>query len=405
MLSVADARQIILSQCRALPAELIPLSSAALGGVLAEPITSDVDSPPFDKALMDGYAVRSADVQGASVRLRIVEQIHAGQVPTRSLQPGEASQIMTGAPVPAGADAVVMHERTRLVGEGMVEIAETVRPGQHILRRAAEMQCGEVLLQPGHVLRPQEFGLLASVGRTAVRQVPAPRVAIVATGDELIEPGMTPGPGQIRSSNATMLLAQVHRAGGVPRYLGIARDRLDSLAPLIREALQTAEVLLITGGLSAGERDLVPQALQQAGVTIHFHKVAMKPGKPILFGTCERPTGRRLILGLPGNPVSSFVGFEVFGRPLVRTLAGHTNIDLRAVSARLSEPLRLQGDRPTYHPACLRREEAGWTVHALPWQGSPDLRALVRANGLLVLPAGEVQWPAGAAAEALLLDE
>lgn len=405
MLSVDAAREQVLEQCWTLAPELMPLSSASLGRVLAEEVASDLDMPPFDKAMMDGYAVRSADLPDGKGVLEVVEEVTAGQQPTRRVEAGQAVRIMTGAPIPAGADAVIMLERTQPGDGNRVAVDDRPpQPGQHIQPQGRELAKGDVVLRPGDVLRAQEFGVLAMVGRSAVRQVPPPRVAIVATGDELIEPAMMPGPTQIRNSNATMVLAQAHRAGGLPRYLGIGRDRVDSLRPLIEEGLQTAHVLILTGGVSAGKLDLVPDALAAAGVTVHFHHVAMKPGKPLLFGSAERDGERRLVFGLPGNPVSALVCFELFVRPVIRKLAGYADIDLSLVLARLDVDFPYQSDRPTYYPARLEEAVDRWEVSPLPWLGSGDLRAFLRANALLRLPAGDFQLFAGRSVEVLRLE-
>src|SRR5262245_41054018 len=275
MLSVRQAQSVVLRHARPLPPETVPLGPAALGLVLAEDVASDLDMPPHDKALMDGYAVRAADLPEGRGNLAVVEQVNAGQVPRVPVGPGQATRIMTGAPMPAGADAVVMVERTRPEG-GRVAVEDwPPKPGQNVLPRGREMRAGDMVLAAGAVLRPQELGLLAAVGRTAVRAHPAPAVAVLSTGDEVVEAAEWPGPGQIRNSNGPMLAAQVARAGGVPRYLGIARDRLDSLRPRVAEGLRSP-VLILSGGVSAGAADLVPGVLQELGVEAHFHKVEMK---------------------------------------------------------------------------------------------------------------------------------
>jgi molybdopterin molybdotransferase len=307
---------------------------------------------------------------------------------------------MTGAPLPAGADAVVMVERTRPVEGGRVEVDD--RPpqaGQNIMPRGREMRKGEVVLGTGVVLRPQEIGLLATVGRASVRVHPAARVAVLSTGDEVVEADQAPGPGQIRNGNGPMLCAQVARAGGQPRYLGIARDRLESLQPLTAEGLQ-ADVLVLSGGVSAGVADLVPGVLRDAGVEAHFHKVEMKPGKPVFFGT----TGRALVFGLPGNPVSALVCFELFVRPALRRLAGHKDPGPFWVSARLADDFPYRTDRPTYHPAWLEDGAEGWRVRAVPWFGSPDLRGLTRANAFVLFPPGDHHNRAGETFEVLRVE-
>ena len=407
MLTVSNAQQLVLQHVHALPPVPVPLAPEALGLVVAEDVACDLDSPPHDKAMMDGYAVRSADLPDGRATLAVVEEITAGRTPTRTLQPGEAARIMTGAPLPQNADAVVMVERTKMLDNRRVVIEDKPpKPEQNILRRGREMRQGEVVVVAGSVLRPQEFGVLATVGRSNVRVIPAPRVAILVTGDELVEPELRPGPGQIRNSNGPMLLAQTARAGGVPRYLGIARDTLDSLKSLIHEGLQ-ANVLLLSGGVSAGKLDLVPGVLLEAGVVAHFHKVEMKPGKPVFFGTRPRSWAapETHVFGLPGNPVSSFACFELFVRPALRKLRGHADAGPRSVTALLTEDYPYRTDRPTYHPAQLTLTTGGWRVKATPWFGSPDLRGLLRANALIVLPAGDQPNPAGQAFSVLPLEE
>jgi molybdopterin molybdotransferase len=401
MLSVSDAQSIVLQQVAPRPPRAVPLAADALGLVLAEDVTSDLDLPPYDKALMDGYAVRSADLPDGRGTLTVVEEITAGQTPRRALGPGEAARIMTGAPVPPGADAVVKVEQTRTLGEGRVAVDDRPpQPGLNVLPRGREMRAGEVVLSAGAVLRPQEFGLLAAVGRTSVRAVPAPRVAVVPTGDELVEPAERPGPGQIRNSNGPMLLAQAARAGGVPRLLGIARDWPESLRALVAEGMRE-DVLILSGGVSAGKLDLVPGVLREAGVAARFHKVAMKPGKPVFFGT--GPRGQP-VFGLPGNPVSSLVCFELFVRPALRRLAGHADPGPRQVTAALAEDFAHRSDRPTYHPAALEGGPGGRRVRPVPWFGSADLRALAGANALVVLPPGEQTFAAGQPLPVLPLD-
>jgi molybdopterin molybdotransferase len=391
MLSVSEAQQIVLQHVQPLSPRSVPLTAGALGLVLAEDVVSDLDLPPYDKAMMDGFAVRAADMPEGRGIVSITEEITAGRTPRVPLGPGQAARIMTGAPLPVGADAVVMIERSQSLDDGRVRLEDRPpRPDQNIMRRGQEMRQGETVLTPGAVLRPQEFGILASVGRAAVQVHPAPDVAILSTGDEVVEPDQKPGPGQIRNGNGPMLLAQTAQAGGVPRYLGIARDNLDSLKPLVAEGLR-ASVLILSGGVSAGKLDLVPGVLQDLGVQAHFHKVAMKPGKPVLFGTC----GPNLVFGLPGNPVSALVCFELFVRPAIRRLRGHTDTGLSLLQATLPEAFTHRSDRPTYHPAWLERGEHGWQVRPVPWFGSPDLRSLARANAFLVLPAGELHYPAG----------
>jgi molybdopterin molybdotransferase len=379
-----------LEQVRPLSAERALLTPDALGLVLGEDVASDLDMPPYDKAMMDGYAVRTADLPGQG-SLIVIEEVMAGQVPRRPVSTGQATRIMTGAPVPEGADAVVKIEQTRTLEGNRVEITEkSLRPGENILTRGREMRRGDTVLSHGTTLGPQELGILATVGRTAAQLVPRPNVAVLSTGDEVVEPNQTPGPGQIRNSNGPILAALAARAGGLPNYLGIARDQAESLRPLIAEGLK-ASVLLLSGGVSAGKLDLVPGVLQELGVQPHFHKVEMKPGKPVFFGT----RGDCLVFGLPGNPVSTLVCFELFVRSAIRRLLGHAVSGPRTVTAALAQDFAFKTDRPTYYPAHLEVADTGWRVRPVAWFGSADLRALSGTNALLVMPAGDHRHKSG----------
>lgn len=410
MLSVAEAQAVVQQYARPLSRELAPPTPALLGLVLAEDIVGDIDMPPFDKALMDGFAVRSSDLAKGQGILTVVDEVTAGQTPRVPVRGGEAIRIMTGAPMPAGADAVVMIERTHALEGNRVQVDDKPpTPGQNLLARGREIRQGEVVLLKGTVLRPPELGILATVGRTAVPVHPRPRVAVLSTGDEVVEPSQTPGPGQIRNGNGPMLEAEVHRAGGWARFLGIARDRLESLRPLVTEGLRSA-VLVLSGGVSAGKLDLVPGVLQELGVQAHFHKVEMKPGKPVFFGTWARekdnePSApRTLVFGLPGNPVSSLVCFELFVRPALRRLLGHAEPGPHMITAALAEDFSYRTDRPTYYPARLEPEGPGLRVNPVPWFGSADLRGLARANAFILFLSGDHPYRKGQLFSVLPLD-
>ncbi|MGL6096670.1 MAG: molybdopterin molybdotransferase MoeA [Fimbriiglobus sp.] len=381
MLEVADALAVVLRQAK----PLAPVPAApTLGRVLATDVPADRDSPPFDKSMMDGYAVEAAD---GTIPRRIVGEVAAGNPGAMTVGTGEAARIFTGAPIPPGADTVVMQELAA-VADGMVTFSgQPQKPGKNVVRRGQEMQAGDVVLPAGTVLTPVALGLLAAVGRTTVPQFPAATVAVLPTGSELVDAGTDPGPGQIRNSNGPMLLAQVMRAGGEPRNYGIAGDDRDGLRAKITTALAESDVLILAGGVSVGKFDLVPDVLREIGVEVHFHKVRMKPGKPLLFGTWRG----RLVFGLPGNPVSAFVGFELFVRPALRILHGHRIAGPVRARLPLAAPLVASNDRPTYHPAALD----GVAVRPLGWFGSADLRGLLAADALITLPAGDVRHEAG----------
>ena len=401
MLEVADALAEVLRHAKPGKPEPAALGPSVLGRVLGTDIRADADSPPFPKSLRDGYAVRAADcARNPELRhLTQVAEIAAGVLPTRAIHPGECARIFTGAPIPDGADAVVMQEDAEPRTDGVVWIKDdNVKPGQWVFARGTEMRTGDVVAPAGTSLNPATLGVLAGLGLTHASLFPAPRVSIVSTGNELVEPGEPLRPGQIRNSNGPMLAAQVARAGAQPLYHGIAPDDHDGLTSALRTAL-AADVLVVAGGVSVGKFDLVPAVLAELGVTAHFRQVRMKPGKPLLFGT----TGDTLVFGLPGNPVSAFVCFELFVRPALRVSAGHAEPGPRTVSLPLAEGFAVVNDRPTYHPAQLESTESGWAVRPLPWLGAPDLRGLQAADVLLVLPPGETRLDRGSPASVVLI--
>ncbi len=379
MISVDEALALVHQHARRLEPVVVPVEEAT-GLVLAEPVVSDTDSPPYTKALMDGFAVRAADV-AKGARLRITEQVTAGEVGQQPIQAGTAAKIMTGAPIPAGADAVVMIEQTTAGDrdDEVVFVTSAAKAGQNILPRAACMSEGEQVLSPGHRLRAVDIGLMCEVGHTQPRVMPRPVVAVLATGNELVPPDQVPQAGQIRNSNGAMVAALAERAGATVENLGIARDDRDALRTLIQRGLD-ADFLVLSGGVSAGVLDLVPATLQEAGVVQVFHKVHLKPGKPLWFGTgsgCQ-------VFGLPGNPVSSLVCFELFVRPAIAWAAGATADD-REQSVSLAAAHQHRGNRPTYFPGRLSEGR----VETLKWKGSADQRTLAMANCLVEFPAGD----------------
>jgi molybdopterin molybdotransferase len=399
MLSVDQALQLVLDHAQGLPATQTRLADA-LGRVLAESIVSDIDSPPHDKSIVDGYAVIAADIEAPGVELHVLEEVTAGAIPTKRLERGAATRIMTGAPIPPGADAVVMVEHTQAAGQRVAIMQPTVRPGQNVMPRAAAMSRGQTVLRPGQLLRAVEVGLLAEVGHTQVAVVGKPTVAIVPTGNELVDPATTPSFSQIRNSNGPMLAALAHQAGSEACDLGITRDDPRELARILEIGL-ASDVLVVSGGVSVGILDLVPKTLEQLGVEQVFHKVNLKPGKPLWFGVrrdvAERQT---LVFGLPGNPVSSLVCFELFVRPAIQKLRGLAPAGLPRARARLAKDHHQRGDRPTYWPAALQEDAAT----PLAWKGSGDLRTLADANCLAYFPAGDRLFAKGELIDVLLLE-
>ena len=401
MIEVADALDEVLKHARPLKPETTTLTPAALGQVIASDIVADVDSPPFPKSLRDGYAVRSADCAAPGTELKVVAEIPAGVVPTRAVGAGEACRIFTGAPMPEGADAVVMQEDTRAMGDRVLITDAVVKPRQYVYAQGTEMKAGAVVLKTGTPINPAAFGVLASVGQTDVPVYPLPRVGVIATGDELVEANFKPAPGKIRNTNGPMLTALSARGGARPRYLGTARDDRASARALIQEGIDASDVLLIAGGVSVGDFDLVPAVLAELGVTFHVRQVRMKPGKPLLFGTA--PAGQ-LVFGLPGNPVSTFVCFELFVRPALRILGGHAEAGPRTIRLPVAQPLAESNDRPTYRPGKLEYgPDDGWSVRPLAWSGAPDLVGLQPADALIVLPAGDTRCDRGANMDVVLL--
>jgi molybdopterin molybdotransferase len=415
MLSVDEALKLVAGDARVLPAQRVPLDEAA-ELVLAEDVTSDINSPPYNKAMMDGYAVASGDVEPVRP---VIEEIAAGAVPHRAVTPGTVSRIMTGAPLPDGADAVVPHEETELLADGSVRFGSIdVPPGKNVLPLGASLRAGQVVLSQGAELRPIEIAILAEIGHAVVRVQPRPRVAVLPTGNELVSVGERPAAGQIRNSNGPLLVAAVRRAGATAIDLGVGRDDRDDLRRRVRQGFAT-DVLLLSGGVSAGKFDLVPEVLAELGVSEVFHKVSLRPGKPLWFGVKSEQKRHVLVFGLPGNPVSSFVCFELFVRPAIAALSGREFSRPGCVTARLSHSYAYVGGRQSCLPArvsiaseCLprpagRATDAAFheqpTVRILPWQGSADLAALAEANGLVRLDSEARTLEPGTAVDVHLL--
>jgi molybdopterin molybdotransferase len=401
MLTVDEALRRVLDAVPAPKAAEQAALPDALGRVLAASIVSREDVPAFARATMDGYAVRSDDLSELPAELLFSGESAAGSTPGAELPPGGAFKVMTGAPVPAGADAVVPIEKTEPASfPGFVRVLAGARAGSNVAAVGSEVRAGETLLEREARLGPAEIALLALLGRATIPVWPRPRVAILPTGDELVPHDSTepPPPGRVRNSNGPMLAACLATAGIRARDLGIARDDSLALRVLIREGLRD-DVLVLSGGVSIGEKDLVAEALRAEGVEILFHRVALKPGKPLLFGR----RGSALVFGLPGNPLSSFVGFHLFVLPALRALEGEAAAARSRVRAVAREECPGGSDREEYRPARADLERGEWRLTPFPWKGSAHLPSLCRANALQVVPIGSPPIPAGAAVEAILL--
>jgi molybdopterin molybdotransferase len=395
MIDVSDA----LAKVRACSAPLSPVSvrvDDAPGRVLVEDIRSDIDSPPYNKSLMDGYAVIATDVAGGRRELQVVEQVTAGQTPKYDIQTGQATRIMTGAPLPSGADAVVPVEYTETdARRAVVRLhVDAVSAGQNTLQQATVMRRGERVFRSGREVSATDVGLLAEMGRREVTVHRKPTLAVLATGDELVPLDQTPSPGKIRNTNGPMLSAWARWSGADVTDLGIARDDARQLDQNMTRGLE-ADVLVLSGGVSVGVRDLVPDALARLGVQQVFHRVRLRPGKPLWFGTGKQTNRRVLVFGLPGNPASSLVCFQLFVRPAIAALAGRTDADVPVAKAVLAQSHRIRGDRPTYFPSRLHVDSRGLVAEPLPWHGSADLLSLARADGLAVFDAAKSDYEAG----------
>lgn len=406
-LAVAEAQRRILARIRVLPAERVGLVEAR-GRVLAESLLARVDLPPWDNSAMDGYAVRAADV-APGVALAVAFDLPAGAATGRTLPSRSAARIMTGAPMPEGADAVVPVERTEgPAGEGVfVEVGETVRftaaptPGDHVRRRGEDVEAGAVAVPVGTVLRPGAIAMAAAVGRGTVSVHRRPRVAIVSTGDELVDVDQAGTPDRIVNGNAYGLAAQAAEAGGEPWILPIVPDDLAAVRAAIHAAL-VADLVVTIGGVSVGTRDHVRTALEDAGVGLEFWRVALRPGGPMAFGTA--PDGRA-VFALPGNPVSAQVTFALFVRPAVRRMAGRARSFPNPLRARLAEAVPSHPVKALYLRGRLAPIADGWRVETTGPQGSAILSGLVSADVLIVVPPGVGTLPVGAEVEILPLGE
>ena len=368
----------------------VPLSEAG-GHVLAESVQSDIDMPRFDRAAMDGYACRHDD-SGERTALRVVATIAAGDLAGAPLAPGECARFMTGAPVPPGADAIVPVEDSSSVdaaGQSVPGESEWVRfharphPGDHIAPRAQDLHAGATVLAAGHLIRAQSVSILASVGRATVQVYAGPSIAYAATGEELIEPGHPLTTGQIYNSNAATLRSLILRTRGRPHYLGILRDQIVDLRRALDEGLNH-DMLVLSGGVSAGQYDFVPGVLAELGVDVHFHTLRIKPGRPVLFGT----RGRTLVFGLPGNPVSTLYTFDLYVTPLIRAFRHHPHPQGTRYRGELMEAVRKPAGRLLLQPCRCEWDGERYLLSPIRTHGSADIFAIAGADALALIPAG-----------------
>lgn len=402
MVSIDEAQRLITAHVAPLGVEEIDvLRDVADGRVLAEDVYAVEPLPDVPKAAVDGYALRSAD---SDAPRRVIAEVTAGATPGLHVAAGTAVRIMTGAPVPDGADAVIMVEHTE-ERDGTLLVQRTPRAGDNIHTVGQDIAAGQLVLARGTTLGAAEIGLLATVGRARATVYRRPVVAVLATGDEVYEPDGEVFPGGVRDSNRYALMAAAREAGCLALSLGIARDDVNAQRAAILEALDRADVLLTSGGVSMGTRDLIKPLLAELG-TVHFGRIAFKPGKPTTFATIERPAPVRssplLAFGLPGYPVSSLVSFEVFVRPALRRLQGDARPERPRVRVTLRDPIRPSPDRPEYQRAIVSWENGRLTARSTGQQGSSRLLSMLGANALLIVPAGAAPYPAGAELDALM---
>lgn len=397
-LQVSEAQRVVLETVATMGAEQVKLEQS-LGRVLAEEVRANRDQPPYDISAMDGYALRSTDLGNIPATLEIIEDIKAGDMPTKTLAPGQCARIMTGAPMPQGADAVIRVEDTEAKPDNRVQINLAVKPGNDIRRLGENMRNGEVVLTPGTAITPGVIGVLATVKRAQVQVYRRPRVAILSTGNELEGLDEPVDPNKIPNSNSYALMAQVQALGIEPVLLGIARDDPDELARYLRRGLEY-DVLLVSGGTSVGVHDYVRPTIEALGAQMLFWRVSMKPGHPVAFGKADE----KIIFGLPGNPVSSMVCFEEFVVPALRRMMGHARTHRRTIEARMTHNVKHQPGRTEFIRVLLAKEQSGYTATSTGAQGSGMLLSMARADGLAVLPADCNGLAAGSMVAVQLLD-
>ena len=414
MISVEQALEKVLSNTVVLESEEKPILEA-MGQVLAEDIYATIDVPPLDNSAMDGYAVRSEDTHGASPRsprhLRVIDTVMAGSISRQKVKPGTAIRIMTGAPVPEGADAIVRFEDTDdtgLKGPSVeTRILREVIAGLDIRRSGESIAKGSLVLEKGNIINPAEIGVLASLGLSKVTVIRRPEVAVLVTGEELVNADQPLPQGKIYDSNSFSVAAMVKYYGGVPRLLGVAMDNADSLYAGLQQGLD-ADVLITTGGVSMGDYDIVKDVLAREGDII-FWKVRMKPGKPVAFGKISRATDtgtlrKTLHLGLPGNPVSVMITFELFARPVILKMMGKKNLAKPTIEAVIEEPIINEDGRRIFARAIIEKRNGQYSARLTGPQGSGILTSMTSANGLVIVPEDKPRVDKGEVVQVMMLD-
>lgn len=401
MISVAEAIQIVRQQTRPLPSERVKIEHA-LNRVLAENIVADSDLPPFDRSQMDGYAVRAEDTTGAPVRLRIAGESAAGRGWHDELKPGQAVRIMTGAPVPAGADSVQQVELTHeLKDNTVVELLESVEIGKSIVKRGAEIQAGATVLQSGTTINAAMMAVLAAFGYAEVAVGQQPRVGVLATGTELVAVDAKPGPDQIRDSNNYSIAAYAQLTGATVKRLPLARDETSVLKNQIALAAEECDVVVTSGGVSMGVYDVTKPALAELNAEIFFERIALRPGKPTVFARLPNGT---LVFGLPGNPVSVAVTFNLFARTALLGMQGANEPALKPETALLARSVKGNAERDSYLPVQLTTNDDGELIaFPLKWGGSSDFVAFALTTALMIVPAGTRSLEANALVKVLRL--
>jgi len=356
----------------------------SLGLILANDIFSDIDMPPFDKSAMDGYACKMTDI---NQELEVIEVIPAGKSPKKEIKQGECAQIMTGAMIPNGADCVLMVEHTEKTADNRIKYLKE-KTKDNICYKAEDVQTGQKVIEKGTLIKPQHIAILASVGATEIEVYQKPKVGVISTGDEIVEPHVKPGPSKIRNSNGYQLFSQIERCNAIANYVGIASDNEEDTYHVIMKAMEENDVILLSGGVSMGEFDFVPYIMQKAGIDIKFQKIAVQPGKPTTFGTKES----KRIFGLPGNPVSSYIQFELLVRPLLAEMMGHTFNPLQISMEMGIDHSRKRSERMSWYPITIADNG---TVIPASYHGSAHIHGLESADGISFFPIGKAEIKKG----------